>query len=509
MTVQKPTEKDGIVELLSENDKKVLLNSQVRTSIDSISNRIPLDMDTVRACVRKLFSLGLVEVENEASVSYVLTEKGKKYQKEGLPEYRIARLLEDKRGTTYKDLDSLGLDRDELNAAIGILKRENMIEINGNQISLTGSSSKLLHKNSSLNDIADKKEIDMGLMDEFKRRKIIEVLENTKEFVNITALGSDVIKSNKFSVRFVDKLTQEAIEDWKTLSFRRYDLNADIPVPLFGRKNIIKEFMSMVKEALTSMGFKEMKSNFTESTFWNFDVMLFKQDHPDRDIQDTFYVSGAKAKTDKSLIKKIKKVYETGFEENPYNLSLGYDSKFDPVQSEKVILRAHTTATTFRYIYNLISKDKDKPARYFSVSKVFRNETLDQTHLPEFYQIEGIVYDDNLSLRSLIGYFYEFYGKLGIKKIRIKPTYNPYTEPSIEVQGFNERLNRWIEIGNSGIFRPETLTSFGINKRIIAWGFALERALALRLNVEDIRQLYGPYTDLNFLRGVKTSLILN
>ena len=498
-----------IIESLSENDKKVLLNAKERTSIDNISNKIPLDLDTVRASVRKLFSLDLVKIENETTVNYRLTEVGKGYLKNGLPEYRVFKLLSAKKEINYTDLGALDLDKNEMNVAVGILKRDGIAQTSGNKIILSGDGSKVKYRADSLSSVSEGKQLDDDIASEFVKRGIIEISENVKEFVYATPSGLDLIRSDKFSMKLVDKLTTDIIENWKGVSFRRYDLNSNIPTPLIGRRNIIKEFVSIVKENLTSMGFKEMKSNFTESIFWNFDVMLFRQDHPDREILDTFYVKDAKARVDRQLVKKIKETYEKGFKENEFNLSLGYRSEFDISSSENVMLRAHTTATTFRYIYNLISKNKDMPAKYFSVSKVFRNETTDPTHLPEFYQIEGIVYDDNLTLRDLIGYFYEFYGKLGIKQIRVKPTYNPYTEPSLEIQGFNDKLNRWIEIGNSGVFRPETLISFGIKKRVIAWGFALERALALRLNLEDIRQLYSPYTDLNFLRSVKTSYVLD
>ncbi|MGC8516445.1 MAG: phenylalanine--tRNA ligase subunit alpha [Candidatus Acidifodinimicrobium sp.] len=500
---------DRIIESLSENDKRVLLSSKERTSVDNISNKIPLDLDTVRASARKLFSLGLINIENETTVNYRLTEVGKRYFKDGLPEYRVLKLLSSKKEIYYSDLGTLGLDKNEINVAVGILKKEGVVETSGNKIILSGDESKIELRSSLLARIDKGGDINNDLVSEFTKRGIITVSENTKEFLYATPEGLELIKSDKFSAKLVDKLTPDIIENWKGLSFRRYDVNSNIPTPIIGRRNIVKEFISIVKENLISMGFKEMKSNFTESIFWNFDVMMFRQDHPDREILDTFYVKDAKAKLEKQLIKKIKETYENGFKDNDFDLSLGYRSEFDVSSSDNVILRAHTTATTFRYIHDLISKNKDLPAKYFSVSKVFRNETNDPTHLPEFYQIEGIVYDDNLNLRDLIGYFYEFYGKLGIKQIRVKPTYNPYTEPSLEIQGFNEKLKRWVEIGNSGVFRPETLVSFGIKKRVIAWGFALERALALRLNLEDIRQLYSPYTDLNFLRGVKTASILD
>ena len=324
----------------------------------------------------------------------------------------------------------------------------------------------------------------------------------------ISENGRAVIKDPNFRKEMVDKLTPDIIKNWRDVQFRRYSLDARPPLPPIGKKNITKQFISQIKAVLVSMGFEEMQSNYVESSFWNFDVMMFKQDHPDRDIQDTLYLNGVSAKIPSKLLDNVKEVYENGFEDSKEDKSMGYGRVFDRDKSKAVIMRGHTTATTFRYIYNKIAKNKDAPAKYFSVSKVFRNETADISHLPEFYQIEGVVYDDNLTVSNLMGFIEEFYSRIGIDEIRFKPTYNPYTEPSLEIQAYSKNKKEWIEVGNSGVFRPETLRPFGIKKNIIAWGFGLERALAMRLGVSDIRSIYGTYMDIDFLRNVESVNIL-
>jgi phenylalanyl-tRNA synthetase alpha chain len=75
--------------------------------------------------------------------------------------------------------------------------------------------------------------------------------------------------------------------------------------------------------------------------------------------------------------------------------------------------------------------------KYFSIDRVFRNETLDATHLAEFHQIEGVIVDKGLGLSHLLGIMQEFYSKIGIKQLKFKPAYNPYTEPSLEIFGFH------------------------------------------------------------------------
>lgn len=86
------------------------------------------------------------------------------------------------------------------------------------------------------------------------------------------------------------------------------------------------------------------------------------------------------------------------------------------------------------------------PTKYFSIDRVFRNETLDATHLAEFHQVEGVIADRNLTLGDLIGVIAEFFRKLGIDQIEFKPAYNPYTEPSMEIFCFHPGLKKWIEV---------------------------------------------------------------
>lgn len=101
----------------------------------------------------------------------------------------------------------------------------------------------------------------------------------------------------------------------------------------------------------------------------------------------------------------------------------------------------------FRMLYKLANQEGGFiPAKYFSIDRVFRNETLDATHLAEFHQVEGVVADRNLTLGDLIGVIAEFFKKLGITQIEFKPAYNPYTEPSMEIFCFHPGLKKWIEV---------------------------------------------------------------
>ncbi|MBI1973139.1 phenylalanine--tRNA ligase subunit alpha, partial [Candidatus Woesearchaeota archaeon] len=93
------------------------------------------------------------------------------------------------------------------------------------------------------------------------------------------------------------------------------------------------------------------------------------------------------------------------------------------------------------------------------------------------------------------------YAQLGVTKIKFKPTYNPYTEPSMECLGYSEHLGKWIELINSGVFRPESLEPFGITTPVIAWGFGVERLAMLLYGQEDIRNVFGTYVDVDIIRN--------
>jgi len=162
-------------------------------------------------------------------------------------------------------------------------------------------------------------------------------------------------------------------------------------------------------------------------------------------------------------------------------------------------LRTHTTAIS-TYMLHKLALDP-RPARYFSIDRVFRNETVDQTHLAEFHQVEGVIADWGLTLGGLIGFMEVFFGKMGITNLRFKPAYNPYTEPSMEIFSYHDGLGKWVEIGNSGMFRPEMLEPMGLPKdmRIYGWGLSLERPTMIKYGVNNIRELLGHKVDLNFI----------
>ena len=262
-----------------------------------------------------------------------------------------------------------------------------------------------------------------------------------------------------------------------------------------------------------------------ETGFWNFDALFVPQQHPARDLQDTFYTSDPKyadrpredpqasqslphdpSERPTDLLESkldydeywnsIGEVHESG----KYG-SIGYRYPFQEQESLRLVLRTHTTAVSTYMLHKLAAKPR--PARYFSIDRVFRNETVDATHLAEFHQVEGVIADYGLTLGGLIGFMEVFFAKMGIHKLRFKPAYNPYTEPSMEIFGYHEGLSKWVEIGNSGMFRPEMLEPMGLPKemKVYGWGLSLERPTMIKYAVKNIRELLGHKVDLNFVES--------
>jgi phenylalanyl-tRNA synthetase alpha chain len=207
-------------------------------------------------------------------------------------------------------------------------------------------------------------------------------------------------------------------------------------------------------------------------------------------MQDTFYLNNPKTAKlpEKDRVNAVKETHENGGDSG----SLGWGIDWNIDIAKKTVLRTHTTATTIRRLAQYYTEDESPPVKVFCIDRVFRNERVDRSHLAEFTQVEGIVIDDNVTLCDLIGLLSEFYRKLGFKKIITRPGFFPYTEPSMEVSVYYEKLGEWLEMGGSGIFRPEVTYPWGIKDptRVLAWGQGLERIAMLYFDRDDIRDLY-------------------
>lgn len=378
---------------------------------------------------------------------------------------------------------------------------------------------------------------------DLKKRKLVIVQK---------VISFQISKGPKFAKELVKEetdLTAEMLANgtWKTANFKAYNFKAQGALTPSGALHPLNKVRQEFRNIFFEMGFEEMPTNrFVETGFWNFDALFVPQQHPARDLQDTFYIADpAKADppredppNDPHVIKaasqpaSAKKISEKPLDYKQYweNVrqvhesgkygSIGYRYPWSADESLRLVLRTHTTSVSTYMLHKLAANPR--PARYFSIDRVFRNEAIDATHLAEFHQVEGVIADFGLALGGLIGFMEVFFSKMGINRLRFKPAYNPYTEPSMEIFGYHDGLRKWVEIGNSGMFRPEMLEPMGLPKdmRVYGWGLSLERPtmiklvitpesfflgeclglhLFIRYGVSNIRELLGHKVDLNFI----------
>jgi len=340
------------------------------------------------------------------------------------------------------------------------------------------------------------KEIPENVLGKLKQRKFINI---------VTVKSCALTKGPAFRVDWTKpetELTSQTILDgsWKNKTFKAYNFDA-LGVPTdSGFLHPMMKVREDYRQIFLELGFEEMPTDmYVESSFWNFDSLFQPQQHSVRDAHDTFFIKNPE--TTNTLPEDYVEIVKNTHENGGFG-SIGWRYNWSLDEAKKNILRTHTTAVSARMLYKL-AKDGFTPKKYFSIDRVYRNETLDATHLAEFHQIEGLVADYGLGLSDLMGMIETFFLKIGIKSLRFKPAYNPYTEPSMEVFGYHEGLGRWIELGNSGIFRPEMLRPMGLPEgvSVIAWGLSLERPTMIKYGYNNIRELVGYKTKISFIQN--------
>lgn len=436
------------------------------------------EAEAMRAC-QYLSNKKVLTLRPDTKEEFTLTEVGEGVVKDGLPEKRFLDALD--KPKTLKQIETdAKLSQDELKASIGLLKRLGAIQM-GKEITKTGDAD-LSFKEKVLAALS--KGENTPVPDELIKRGLVEKALRTSHFITLTDIGKKLQKTD-LSTAAEEKLTHDMLKTgkWKDKQFRYYDVTTPVPATGFGRKHFVNEAIAYIKQLWIEMGFTEMTGSMTQTAFWDLDTLFVPQDHPAREMQDTFYLpnSGDLPK----WWEEIKLVHETGGDTG----SKGWQYKYSEEEARKVLLRTHTTVLSAQFLKNL--KPEDLPAKFFSVNKVFRNETLDWKHLFEFHQVEGIVVDPDLTLGDLIGLQKEFYRKMGFEKIRFRPGYFPYTEPSAEVEVFHPVKKEWVELGGMGVFRPEVVkTLLGIDVPVLAWGLGMERIITDYYDIADLRNIY-------------------
>ncbi len=397
------------------------------------------------------------------------------------------------------------LSENEFKVSLGVLKNKAFVTLSDGKLSLNATKEELAKKSFEeqlLDALPIEKENLSPEMnyafDNLKKRKdIIEIKEKNDIKIELSQLGKE-LAGKEIKSEFLEEVTPEIIKDWtRGKKFRKYDITAKVPIINGGKKHFVNQSIEYAKKIWTDLGFKEMQGSLTESSFWVFDALFTPQDHPAREMQDTFFIKDTTGKMpeDKNVIKLVKEAHENGV-----GKSKGWNYQWKEEIAKKVVLRTHTTSLSARTLAKL--KEADLPAKYFAIGKVFRNETVDWSHGFEFYQTEGIVIDKDASFRNLLGYLREFYKKMGFEKIKFVPSYFAYTEPSVEIQVWHPEKKTWFELGGAGIFRPEvTIPLLGKPIPVLAWGQGFDRIITEFYKIKDLREMYS--NDIKSLREKK------
>ncbi|MFH1365535.1 MAG: phenylalanine--tRNA ligase subunit alpha [archaeon] len=497
---------EKLIESLSQNERRIIPYLREK-SVEEISKKSKLDKTSVLRSLDYLENKKIIKLSHETKKRIELGTNGALYRKKGLPERRLLNILNEKRILSLQEAQKQsGLSEEEFRASIGALKKKAAIELKNEKLILNASKEEISKK------FLEEKFLEMlplnyeelspeqkYALDSLEKRKDIVFLKEVRNTrIELTELGKKLTSQDIKDQNLIETITPDMLKKdstWKGKKFRRYDMLSPVPEINGGKRHFVSQSMDYARKLWTEMGFEEMSGNMVVSSFWNFDALFTAQDHPVREMQDTFFINQSSELPDKKIVEKVKKSHETGVAG-----SKGWQYKWDEETAKKMLLRTHTTCLSSQTLSKL--KPQDLPAKYFAVGKCFRNETVDWSHGFEFNQTEGIVIDKDANLRNLIGYLKQFYKKMGFEKIRFRPSFFPYTEPSLEIDAWHEEKKIWLEIGGAGIFRPEvTEPLLGKPIPVLAWGPGFDRMIMNIFGIKDMRELYK--NDLTQLRKLK------
>ena len=414
------------------------------------------DQATVNRALLELEEEDLAQSEEQEEIVQEVTEKGEEILDNCSPEYKIIQQL-DSGITPIQELEG------NTNIGVGKAKQKGWIDIDGGKVSKTSEGEEV-----DVDPVKDKLENE-NFDDELEERGLVRSEARTTKTLKLTDEGKEIEISD--------------IEE---------DFNVEAPAetPRTGKKHYYKNILQFARETWMEMGFEEMSGDYVVPSFLNFDALYTPQDHPARELHDTFFVENPE-NTDLSeyedKVQNVAETHQNGWETG----SKGYGGEWSKEESERNVLRTHTTAISANRLHKMDINEEELPKKLFIVGRNFRNETVDRHHLAEFYQTDGIVVGKDLNFANLKGYISEFFEKMGYSEFRLIPAYYPYTEMSVEVQVWDEEDEEWLGMGGAGMFRPEVVKPMlGFEAKVLAWGLGIPRIASIAAGLTDIRELY-------------------
>jgi len=490
---------------LHEHEIRILKALENRKSItmSELVEKTNLVKDSIEKASHWLEIKGLLDIKKHTKYIVEITKEGKEYVEHGLPERNLLDMVN--RGKI--EINELKNEVKNFSVALVWIKRNEWVKIINGKLILTNRGKNAVNEKTEEEIILSQLDEGKHYLNEFpketiknlEKRGLIKIKPETKKEFFLTKKAKEILPKLELKEE-IGQITPTIIvrREWEKKELRKYDISIPSPKINPTKKHFMRQIIEYIRQIWLDMGFKEMQGPIVETSFWNFDALYQPQDHPARDLADTFYMKiPDKGKLpDRNLVSAVAQTHENGWTTN----SKGWQYKWDPEFSRKCVLRTHTTSLSARTLASL--KPEDLPAKFFSVGRCCINETLDWKHLAEFYQTDGIVVDENVTFKDLLGYLTRYFNKLGFKKIRFRPSYFPYTEMSVEAEVWNEEKKEWVELAGAGMFRPEVVKPLlGKDIPVLAWGPSLDRIVMDKYEIKDIRELY--WNDLKMLREAK------
>lgn len=474
---------------LTNNEKRVLLvlSKKDKFSPGDLALASDLNIESSMQSAFMLAEKSLCEVKETITTIYNLTKEGEQYAQISLPERQIMNSL-----IAPLSLSELKkkFPPQMVGIALGWLRKKNWVKIEGDRIiplekAEVGEDETILSKlkKGPLSDIGE-------AVRDLIKRNLVEKIEKKSRIIFITEEGKNLAAKGLTIEEEIAQLTPTIITSgsWKNARIRPYDIHTQIK-PIYGAKlHPYQRLINEMRQIFLEMGFTEIKGDIVQSSFWNFDALFQPQEHPAREMQDTFHLA-TECDLPEEYIQPVKEMHEKGG-----GISRGWGGKWSEDIARKQVLRTHTTAVTIKYL----ADHPDKPVKAFCIDRAYRREAIDPTHTPEFEQLEGVVMDKGVSFKNLLGCLTEFYHRMGFDEVRFRPGYFPYTEPSVEPEVYIESRGKWVELGGAGVFRKEVTLPLGIKQPVLAWGLGVSRVAMLRLGLKDLRELYQ--SDIDWLR---------
>jgi phenylalanyl-tRNA synthetase alpha chain len=504
-------EENAVVEL-RENERKTLLALKELGGKGQLEQIIELGGLDHAAAMRASLSLTdgkITRMHEQKQTKVTLNAEGKYHAEKGLPERRLLKSLIKMGGEArIQDLvKDAALENRFLNIALGWLHKNGWASLNKERQTLKAHVSQmppleayekllsLLHEKTSV--FMEELDAEMRMAVEvLKRRQLAEIEEKTLRILELTEEGWKLVKAGIKAVEEVSQLTPELVATgrWRKVKLRKYNIKAPVACVWPGKKHPYFRFLDELKRKMVALGFKEMAGPIVEFMFFNCDSLYMPQDHPAREIHDVYFVKKpayGNLKAYGAFLNNVKKTHENGWKTG----SKGWDYKFSVKETKRLMLRSQGTALSAR---TLMNKNLEIPGKYFSISRCYRPDVIDKTHLTEFNQVEGIVVAEDLNLRDLFGLLKMFALEIAeAEKVKFRPGYFPFTEPSVELVAYKKGFG-WAEFGGAGIFRPEVTLPLGVKVPVLAWGLGVDRLFMMKAGIDDIRYLFTQ--DLDWIR---------